>query len=210
MNNRHKIIRRTSKEGLASNSSHTPAQVDPAVIDEFVKLQDPVVTEYTHPTLEEFMETRHNLKLVDYSPELLWIVEAMKDYVNVMSVGSNSTQQEHGVQVGRLNLAFLKALRDSDAVVLFDALLWFVSFYHDEAFRAELPFRGTHLYKFGTDESHRFYTHLVSISQELADVRTRHQRLKELDFRGAVNNIPKTFEKQRAGLASFVDYYTNF
>lgn len=206
----NKIMRRQSKGALHANSDHTPAAVDPAVVDAFVQLQDPVETKYVHPTLEEFMEKRHNVKPEEYSPDLLWIIETLKEYVKVMSVGANSTQEKHGVQVGRLNLAFTRSLRNSDSVILFDAILWFFSFYHDEAFRAELPFRGTHLYMFGTGEQHAFFTHMVSIAQELADVRTRHKRLTELDFRGAVNNIPKTFEKQRAGLAAFVDYYTNF
>lgn len=207
MKNTTPIVRRQS---LAATSSHAPTTVDQAVIDAYVKLQDPEPVVFVKPTMEEYLEQRHKLKPENYSPDLLWIIETLKEYVNVMKTGGNSTQTEHGIQVGRLSLAYNRALRSTDVVIMFDTILWFFSFYNDNVFRAELPFRGTHMHKFGSVEQHHFFTHITSIAQQLADIQTRHQRLRELDFRGAIQNVPKSFEKQKAGLTTFIDYYTNF
>lgn len=201
------IIRRRS---LAEAANSSAPQIDPAIVDQFVKIQDPKPVEYAKPTLEEFLLQRHNLAIENYSPDLVLIIESLKHYVDVMRVGANPTVEQQGNQVGRLNLAYVRALRNSDAVVLFDAVLWFFSYYELDVFRAELPYRGIHMYKFATNEQLTFFQHITSIAQEICDIQTRNQRLRELDFRGAIKNVPKTFEKHQAGLTSFIDYYTNF
>lgn len=201
------IIRRRS---LAEAAESSAPQIDPSIVDQFVKIQDPKPTEYVKPTLEEFLLQRHKLTPENYSQDLVLISESLKNYVDVMRIGANPTVEQQGVQVGRLNLAYVRSLRNSDAVVLFDAVLWFFSYYEAEAFRAELPYRGIHMHKFATHEQLTFFQHITSIAQEICDIQTRNQRLRELDFRGAIKNVPKTFEKHQAGLTSFIEYYTNF
>lgn len=201
------IIRR--KSVAAINETATP-QIDQSVIDSFVKIQDPKPVEYVKPTLEYFLLERHKLSSDNYTPDLVAVIEAMKGYVEAMRIGTNPTPEQQGVQVGRLNLAYIRALRNSDAVLLFDVVLWFFSYYETDVFRGELPYRGIHMYKFATNEQLTFFQHITSISQEICDIQTRNKRLRELDFRGAIKNVPKTFEKQQAGLTSFIDYYTNF
>lgn len=201
------IIRRTS---VSTVSETVAPQIDQSVIDSFVKIQDPKPAEFTKPTLEEFLLERHKLSSENYTPDLMNIIESMKGYVEAMRIGANPTPEQQGTQVGRLNLTYIRSLRNSDAVLLFDAVLWFFSYYEADVFRAELPFRGIHMHKFATNEQLAFFQHITSIAQEICDIQTRNKRLRELDFRGAIKNVPKTFEKQQAGLTSFIDYYTNF
>lgn len=201
------IVRRKS---LADTATASAPVIDQAVIDSYVKLQDVKQEEYVKPDLETFLRSRYNLEPVDYSPDLVWIIQALNEYVKIMSVGSNSTIEQHGIMVGRLNLAYVKALRSTESVLLFDTILHYFSFYENSTFRAELPYRGIHMHKFGTSEQLAFFQHITAVAQMLADIQTRNKRLRELDFRGAIGNVPKTFEKQQAGLVAFIDYYTNF
>lgn len=201
------VKRRSSLAQIAESSA--PA-VDPDVVNHFVSMQDVVVEKKEKTSLEVFLRTRYKLEPDDYSPDLLWIIKALEEYVKVMAVGGNSTDQQHGEMVGRLNLVYVRALRTSESVLMFDTVLHFFDFYEDTVFRAELPYRGIRLYKFGTTEQVAFFQHITAIAQMLADIQTRNKTLKELDFRGALSNVPKTFEKHQAGLAAFLDYYTNF
>lgn len=207
MSDIQKVVRRQKVE--QTNGTEVP-QVDQAVVDQFVQLQDTKPKPFVKPTLEVFLRERYRLEPADYSPELLAIIKTMEEYVKVMSVGSNSTMTQHGEQVGRLNLSYNRALRSSDSVMLFDVVLHFFSFYEESTFRAELPYRGIHMYPFGTQEQVAFFQHITAVAQMLADIQTRNKRLRELDFRGAIGAVPKTFEKHRAGLTAFVEYYTNF
>lgn len=204
------VKRIVKRKSIAEHAESAPPIIDQEVIDSFVKLQDVPPVEYVKPDLETFLLERYKLTPETYSPELLWIVKALENYVTIMSVGSNSTQEQHGIQVGRLLLCYDRALRSTDSVMLFDTVLHFFSYYEAQAFRAELPYRGIHMHKFGTAEQLAFFQHITAVAQSLADIQTRNKRLRELDFRGAANNVPKTFEKQQAGLVSFISYYTNF
>jgi hypothetical protein len=201
------IVRR---ESFAAKAEASAPMVDQSVIDSFVQIQDPKPVAYTKPTLEELLLTKYRLTPENYSEDLKWIISTLNEYVKVMSIGTNSTETQHGIQVGKLLLAYVRALRNSDSVMLFDAILWFFSYYEDTVFRAELPYRGMRMFKFGTNEQTIFYQHITSIAQELADMQTRNQRLRDLDFKGAIKNVPKSFEKQQAGLTSFIEFYTNF
>lgn len=207
MSNVRQMVRRRS---LAERAESSAPQIDQEVIDSFVKIQDVKEVEFVKPTLKDFLLDRYKVAPEDYSEELVWIIQAMEEYVKVMSIGSNSTSAQHGVQVGRLNLAYMRALRSTESVMLFDVILHFFSFYETQAFRAELPYRGIHMHKFGSAEQLAFFQHITAIAQMIGDIQTRNQRLRELDFRGAITNVPKTFEKHRAGLTAFIDFYTNF
>ncbi len=207
MSDINRIKRRTS---LAEQAESGAPNVDPDVVNHYVSLQDQPVVKKEKPSLEEFLRTRYKLEPDDYSPDLLWIIKALEEYVKVMAIGSNSTEQQHGEMVGRLNLVYVRSLRTSESVLMFDTVLHFFDKYEDTVFRAELPYRGIRLYKFGTTEQVAFFQHITAIAQMLADIQTRNKTLKELDFRGALSNVPKTFEKHQAGLAAFLDYYTNF
>lgn len=204
-----KIIR-ASHADKALGGSAPVLPIDQAVIDSFARLADVKETPYEKPNLETFLRERHRLEPENYSPELLWIIQTLNEYVRIMSRGTNSTPTQHATQVGKLTLCYSRALRSTEAVVLYDTVLWYFSFYEAEAFRAELPFRGMAQYKFGSAENLFFSQHLTTISQMIADIKTRNKLLRELDFHGAIRNIPTMYEKERAGLTTFIDFYTHF
>lgn len=205
-NSNVKVFRRSHAE----NAVAAAPQIDQEVIDQFVKLSDVKEVPYTKPTLEQFLRERYNLEPENYSEELANNIVALNNYVEVMKVGSNSTPAQHGQQVGKLNLVYLRALRSTDVIVMFDTVLWFFSYYEGEAFHSHLPFRGIAHHAFANQDQVFFFQHITSISQMIADIQTRNKRLRDLDFHGAVRNIPDGYEKHRAGLTTFIDYYTNF
>lgn len=200
------IVRRSHADKVSVNAP----VVDQTVVDSFARIADRVEEEFVKPTLEELLRERHGLEPDQYPQDLVFVCGIMDEYVKVMSRGSNSTNEQHATQVGRLNMAYIRALRSKDVLVTFDAILWYFSYYESEAFRSELPYRGMAHYMFGSADQLKFCRHITAIAQTIGDIKTRNKRLRELDFNGAIANVPDSFEKQRVGLTSFINFYTAF
>lgn len=201
-----RIIRRTH----ADASPVEAPEIDQEVISNFAKIADVQEVKTEVPSLETFLEQRYSVKPEEYTEELANIISLLDGYVEAMKRGANPTPTQQGVQVGKLNMAYQRALRSKEPIILFDTILWYFSFYEEEVFRAELPYRGIATHTFSTEDQLFFFQHITAIAQMIADIGTRNQRLRELDFHGAIRNVPKGFERHRTGLTTFIDYYTNF
>lgn len=203
------IIRRTTAKAT-SDTLIAPKPTENADVSEFIKLElKDVVRE--QQSLEDYLLERHQISKDNYKPNLKQLISTMEDYVGEMKKGTNSTPETHGKWVGKLLLVYTQVLRDADVLVLFDALLWFFGTYNDDAFFAEMPYRGLNMYKFGTGEQLNFYNHITAVCQQLGASASRTDRIRSLDFVGALTSIPRpTFEKQANGLATYIQYYRNF
>ncbi len=207
MTTKNTVIIRQSHADVALESAPT---IDQSIIDQFATVADKVEAPYVKPSLETYLLERHNLSVENYDTDAAWIIATLDEYVRVMKRGASPTMDQQSVSVGKLNLVYLRALRSVDVLIMFDIVLWYFSFYEDEVFRAEYPYRGISVYKFGTPEQQAFFQHITAIAQLVCDIKTRNKRLREHDFVGSVRNVPAGFEKQRAGLTTFINYYTNF
>lgn len=184
--------------------------IDPEVVDQFAKLADPRPDTTPKPTMEEFFLERYKLKVEDFNTDMKLIQKYMDEYVKVMAIGNNPTDTQMAEQAGRLHFVFIRALRSVDVMPTFDLVLWYFSFYQDTVFRSSLAFRGMSQFKFSKVEDYRFATHMVTVAQAICDFKTRNQRIREQDFKSTVTMISTAFEKQRAGLTTFLRYYTTF
>lgn len=202
------IIRRKSVPNTTGTIAPPPTTLGD--ISEFVEIEmkpAPIEKE----TFAEYMFNRHKLEEKDYSDSLKDIISSLDKYVEAMKRGMNPNEKIQAENVGRMFLVYNKALRDVDVVILFDAVLWYFSEHARDAFYAEMPYRGTAFYKFGTAEQYTFYGHITAICQQLGLTATRSDRIRSLDFVGAIQNIPRpAFERQANGLATYIEYYKNF
>lgn len=203
------ILRRTISKAV-SDTLIAPKPTELADPSEFIKLELEVPEDKVQ-TLEEYLIERHKLEKENYRPTLTTLIATMDQYVKEMRRGNNSTPEIHGKWVTKLLVTYTQVLRDPDVLVLFDTLLWYYGTYYNDAFFSEMPYRGLNMAVIGTAEQLRFFTHITAVCQQLGATATRTDRIRTLDFVGAITAIPRpAFEKQANGLATYINYYRNF
>lgn len=210
-NTKPEIIRKKARPGAKPDSQvTTPDRKDLPDPASFLKPLDAVEEKKTLQPLEELLRVRHKVEPENYPEMVKLVIQVMEAYIAKMSKGKGANMQVHAEQTYELHKLFMKVLRERDVVMSMDTVLWYFDTYSLDAFFAEMPFRGTHLVKFGTQEAHDFFTKMVSICQLIADIRKRTETIKTMDFQGALKGIPNIFERHRNGLATYLQAYVRF